>query len=73
MWASVLKTYEDRETNYLFYPEEVSKRTRDEVQSHLLKHKLALQKNKHTNIWITISKAFHNHFKSDPRELLCVM
>lgn len=69
MWASALKTYEDPDTRYLFFPEEVAKKTREEVQASLVKHKLALQKNKHTDIWMTISKAFNNHFQNDPREL----
>lgn len=72
MWASALKTYDDPETRYLFFPEEVVKKHREEVQGHLLKHKLALQKNKHTDIWITISKALHNNFSNDPRELFDV-
>lgn len=70
MWAAALKTYEDPKTRYLFSPEEVVKHTREEVQRDLLKHKLALQRNKHTDIWITLSRAFHAHFKNDPRELL---
>jgi len=70
MWAAALKTYEDSETNYLFFPERVAEKTREEVQKTLLKHKLALQLNKHTDIWMTVSKAFYTHFKSDPRELL---
>lgn len=70
MWASALKTYEDPKTRYLFYPEEVAKRTRDQVQSDLLKYKLALQRNKHTDIWMAVSKAFHSHFQDDPRALL---
>ncbi len=44
-------------------------KTRGEVQKSLLTHKLALQLNKHTDIWIAVSKAFHEHFKDDPREL----
>lgn len=70
MWVSALKTYEDPETRYVFFPEEVATRSREEVQASLLKHKLALQKNKHTDIWMTVSKAFHTHFNNDPRELL---
>lgn len=70
MWASALKTYEDPKTRYLFSPEEVVKRTRGQVQSDLMKYKLALQKNKHTDIWIAICKAFHLHFNDDPRLLL---
>lgn len=70
MWASALKTYEDPETRYLFYPEEVVKKTISQVQKDLLKHKLGLQPNKHTEIWIKISTSLHKHFNSDPRELL---
>lgn len=69
MWASALKTYDDPETNYLFYPEEVIKHPREKIQTDLLKHKLALQRNKHTDIWMIIAKALHDHFGSDPREL----
>ncbi len=69
MWASALKTYEDPQTRYVFFPEKVVKRSREEIQASLVKHKLALQKNKHTDIWISISKAFNTHFKNDPREL----
>lgn len=56
MWASALKTFEDKETRYLFYPEEVVKRDRLVIQKDIIKHKLALQPNKHTGIWIAISK-----------------
>lgn len=69
MWASALQTYEDPETHYVFYPEETARASRKQIQKHLLKHKLALQPNKHTDIWIAVSKAFSTHFKNDPREL----
>src|ERR1041385_5482624 len=29
MWASALKTYEDPETRYVFFPEELAKRSRE--------------------------------------------
>lgn len=70
MWASALKTYEDLNTRYLFDPHEVSKRGFEEIQSGLIKHKLALQKNKHTQIWITISKTLAENFDGDPRKVL---
>ena len=70
MWAAALKTYEDPKTRYLFLPEEVSKQSREKVQEDILKHKLGLQRNKHTDIWMTISKTLHEHFEDDPRELL---
>ncbi len=69
MWASALKTWNDPATNYLFFPEKIAGKSRKQIQKDLLKHKLALQLNKHTDIWIAVSKAFAVHFKNDPREL----
>lgn len=70
MWASALKTWEDPETNFVFFPERLAIHTREEVQRALLKHKLALQQNKHTDIWMTVAAAFHKYYKDDPRELI---
>ena len=67
MWQSALKTYNDTETRYLFFPEEVVKRSREVIQIDLEKHKLSLQRNKHTDIWITISKTFNVFYNNDPR------
>lgn len=70
MWQSALKTWNDPATNYLFFPEKVSQKKFDQVQKDLLKHKLALQQNKHPTIWSTISNTFHKLFGGDPRSLL---
>jgi endonuclease III len=70
MWQAALKTWQDPKTRYLFYPEKVSKTSIEKVQKDLLKYKLALQKNKHTKIWVTISKTLNEHFKNDPRVVL---
>lgn len=70
MWQAALKTWEDPKTNYLFYPEKVSKTPIRKVQRDLLKHKLGLQKNKHTEIWSKISKTLNEHFRNDPRAVL---
>lgn len=70
MWASALKTYEDKDTQYLFYPEQVVKRDRLQVQKDLIKHKLGLQPNKHTDIWIAISKTLNEHYDNDPRKVM---
>ncbi len=70
MWQAALATWNDPETNYLFFPEQVAERAYEEVQRDLRKHKLSLQPNKHTDIWMRVSHAFHEHFKDDPRELL---
>lgn len=69
MWRAALSTYQDSETNYLFYPEQVVQFSREKIQKDLLKHKLGLQLNKHTDIWVAISTAMSKNFKSDPREL----
>lgn len=70
MWASALKTYEDKDTQYLFYPEQVVKKDRLQVQKDLIKHKLGLQPNKHTDIWIAISKTLNEHYDNDPRKVM---
>ena len=62
MWASALKTFEDKETNYLFYPEKVVATTYKKVQKDLNKYNLNLQINKHTDIWVKISTTLKNIF-----------
>jgi len=69
LWALAFKTWNDPETNYLFLPEKVVKKPREQIQKDLMKHKLALQPNKHTDIWITICKTFHELYSNDPRKL----
>lgn len=69
LWASAFKTWQDPETNYLFFPEKVSEKSREQIQKDLLKHKLGLQPNKHTDIWIVINRAFHELYQDDPRKL----
>ncbi|HEY1041589.1 MAG TPA: hypothetical protein VGE63_02595 [Candidatus Paceibacterota bacterium] len=34
------------------------------------KHKLSLQVNKHTDIWVTLCKSFHEDWDDDPRKLI---
>lgn len=70
MWQSALKTWNDPDTQYLFFPERVVATPLAKVQADLCRHKLALQLNKHTHIWITICQTLHTHFKDDPREIL---
>src|SRR5260221_1977291 len=70
MWQSALKTYNDPETNYLFYPEKVVTESREKIQQDLLKYKLSLQRNKHTDIWMTISKTLHEKYEDDPRMVI---
>ncbi|GAB4160050.1 MAG: hypothetical protein Fur003_3740 [Candidatus Dojkabacteria bacterium] len=68
MWRAAMATYDDPATNYLFYPETVVTTPWEKVQNDLLKHKLSLQRNKHTEIWTRLSKTFVNYFDADPRK-----
>ncbi|MEN9604386.1 MAG: hypothetical protein RJB39_71 [Candidatus Parcubacteria bacterium] len=70
MWRAAFATWHDTETNYLFFPERVVHTPYSKVQTDLRKHKLSLQLNKHTDIWITLCKTFNEEYKSDPRELI---
>lgn len=68
-WQSALKTWNDSETQFLFFPEKVVTTDIEQIRSALLKHRLGLQPNKHTDIWYRIAQTFHQHFHDDPREL----
>ncbi len=70
MWKAALATWNDPATNYVFFPEKLIKTSRGKVQADLRKHSLAVQPNKHTDIWIAISKTLHEFYKDDVRDLL---
>ena len=70
MWASALATYQDKTTQYLFLPEKIVQTPIEQVRSDLVRHKLALQPNKHTLIWTTIAKTLHDNYNDDPREII---
>jgi hypothetical protein len=55
---------------YVFFPEKTVATDPEKVRQDLLKHKLALQPNKHLEIWLAISQALHKNFKDDPREMI---
>ena len=70
LWQSASDTFADIDTKWVFFPELVAQRSFEELQSALVKHKLALQKNKHPTIWKNISNTLNVYYKNDPRELL---
>lgn len=69
LWESALKTYNDNETRFVFNPKLCLEKTFDEVQYALIKYKLALQKQKQTEIWISLCNTFMNLFNGDIRKL----
>ena len=64
LWESALETWNDKETKEVFNIEKVRCMDIDRLKSWLLKHKLALQPNKHIITWQTITKTVHQKFGS---------
>jgi len=64
LWEAALATYRDTETRFLFDVDEVVERSGEDVRAALLKHRLALQPNKHTQIWRTIAHSVHDRWGS---------
>lgn len=69
LWESALKTYNDNETRFVFNPKLCLEKTFDKVQHALTKYKVALQKQKQTEIWISLCNTFINFFNGDIRKL----
>jgi len=60
LWEGANKTFQDIDTSFVFSPDAVIKSSDDALRKALLKYKVALQPNKHIEIWRTISATFHN-------------
>ncbi|MCH5167028.1 MAG: hypothetical protein J1F35_03960 [Erysipelotrichales bacterium] len=69
LWEGANKTAKDEETRFVFDPYKVIESTFEEVQTALVKYKVALQKNKQTEIWIKLCNTFINLFDGDIRKL----
>lgn len=72
LWESALKTYEDAQTKFVFNPKEVVKRNYEEIQTALVKYRLAIQMNKQTDIWIRICKTIVEDFDGDIRKMFAI-
>jgi hypothetical protein len=70
MWAAALATYQDPATQYVFFPEKLAMTDLETIRADLVKHKLALQPNKHVLIWTTIARTLHDFYGDDPRRIL---
>ncbi len=64
LWQAALKTFNDPETKFVFDLKEVTKASEAKVRKALLKHKVALQPNKHVNTWRTIAKTINDNWGS---------
>lgn len=73
LWESALKTYQDEETRFVFEPKVCLTKSFEEVQAALTKYKVALQRQKQTEIWIALCRTFVEYFDGDIRRLFDVM
>ena len=69
LWESACKTYLDESTRFVFSPELVINSSFEDIQKALTKYKIALQKNKQTEIWIKLCNTFVNLFNGDIRNI----
>lgn len=69
LWENANKTYLDEETNFVFNPQICLEKSFTEVQYALTKYKVALQKQKQTEIWLTLCKTLVELFNGDVRNL----
>lgn len=69
LWEAAKLAYADNTVSDIFNPTAVLEMSEDELREKLLKYKVALQPNKHTEIWRTLCKTFNELFSDDVREL----
>lgn len=69
LWESALKTWNDPETHFVFEPAECLARSFEDVQYALTKYRVALQKQKQVEIWLTLCQTFTELFDGDIRRL----
>ena len=62
LWEAALKTYNDKETCFIFDIEKSAKADRETLRKALTKHKLALQPNKHIETWKKISETIYKNW-----------
>lgn len=69
LWRSALKTYNDKETKFVFNPKTCLEKSFEEVQVALTKYNVALQKQKQTKIWLSLCNTFVDLYDGDIRKL----
>jgi len=62
LWKSSLKTFGDPSSRWVFNPEEVVRRGREDLREALLKHGLAKKKERDLEVWFTISKTLAGRY-----------
>ncbi|MCL2531288.1 MAG: hypothetical protein FWE40_03920 [Oscillospiraceae bacterium] len=62
LWEAANQTAQDAETADIFSPMAVVEMEIDVLREKLLKHKVALQPNRHPQIWLRLCQTFTEHF-----------
>lgn len=70
LWPEAKKAYEDSESRRIFEPSAVRAMDEEELRNLLMKYKVALQPNKHTEIWRRVSRGILLHGEGDVRKIL---
>jgi len=69
LWRAADATYRDPDTRFVFFPENLG-RGRVDYLDALSRYSLATFRDKHTDIWCTVSSTLARDYDSDPRSLL---
>ena len=64
LWEAATATFNDIETKNIFSTKRSSEMSREDLRRLLLKHKLALQPNKHTDTWTSIGNTISQNWGS---------
>ena len=70
LWEACTAAYLDRDVSWIFLPERVAAADEDQLRPALIKHKVALQPNKHTNNWKRVSHGIVKYGQGDMRIIL---
>jgi len=71
LWEAANQTYQDAETADVFSPMAVVAMEPDVLRDKLLKYKLALQPNRHPQIWSRLCQTFAEHFDGSVKAFFC--
>lgn len=69
LWEAAKAAYLDDETKDVFLPECVVQMSQEDLREKLLKYKVALQPNKHVEIWFRLCDTLVDNFQGDVRKL----
>lgn len=69
LWEAAKASFSDPAVRDIFIPEKVHDMTADVLREKLIKYKVAIQPNKHTEIWYTICSSLLHDFNGDARRL----